>query len=102
MGLIVALDEDGTAQGDLFWDDGDSQGGYIVYLLFMDCLHDIDVVVVKLRSYIHQLGRSMDSLFLGCEHCMNNELANLSVWSNDKSTEQGKTACNRLTLKRLP
>ena len=41
MGLIVALDEDGTAQGDLFWDDGDSQGTYYLeYWLSMDCFHD--------------------------------------------------------------
>lgn len=40
MGLIVALDENDQAAGELFWDDGDSRGT-VVFLCFsfMNHLH---------------------------------------------------------------
>lgn len=28
LGLIIALDDNGQATGDLFWDDGESRGGH--------------------------------------------------------------------------
>ena len=38
--LLVALSQSGDASGNLFWDDGDSIGRFLLYIFFMDsCLH---------------------------------------------------------------
>lgn len=33
LGLIIALDENSTAKGDFFWDDGESKGKFTSMLL---------------------------------------------------------------------
>ena len=45
MGLVVALDDTGSANGELFWDDGESIGKQ-VFREYMISLHALQLVML--------------------------------------------------------
>lgn len=45
MGLIVALDDNNQAAGELFWDDGDSRG-IVTFLIFSRCVCVANTVII--------------------------------------------------------
>uniref|UniRef100_A0A8C0L4M3 Maltase-glucoamylase n=1 Tax=Canis lupus dingo TaxID=286419 RepID=A0A8C0L4M3_CANLU len=53
MGLIVALDDNGEAEGQLFWDDGQSIGYAIIYLTFCNYSLSRTQDIFSFHSYKH-------------------------------------------------
>lgn len=53
MGLIVALDDNNEAAGELFWDDGDSRGiAAFLILCKCVCLKDKIVLFLLITSFL--------------------------------------------------
>uniref|UniRef100_A0A7N6BS47 alpha-glucosidase n=1 Tax=Anabas testudineus TaxID=64144 RepID=A0A7N6BS47_ANATE len=88
MGLIVALDENSQAAGELFWDDGDSRGTdafIIVVLCLCSC---VDVLVPTLVLFLHGLTLTLGETYLVKWEIKEEEYQRLDCYPEENADEE--------------
>lgn len=85
MGLIIALDDNNQAAGELFWDDGDSRG-MAAFLKLSKCVHNFYTAL----CYFHWLHVYFWSLNGSTNLFVLNMLETTEVWNCCKSAPTSK------------